>query len=406
MRSQIEKVKMKKSKVNIAALLHFAFYTLTFAMILLFSIADVFAQDHSGHGTGDRQAQKAPPAVKQQQEPMPSVTLSPEKIQLIGVRTATAGYQVVDRRIRTVGRVEVNETKLAFVNTKISGWVKKLFVDYTGQHVKKGQPLLSLYSPDLVSAQEEYLLAFKAGKSSAPGGFKEVDASRQSLLESAKRRLVLWDITDEQIEELEKTGKPGTDMTVFSPLDGIVLEKMVLDGGYITPGMNLYKIADLSTIWVIADVYEYEVQLVKIGQKAHVSLSYEPGTSYSAVVNYIYPTLDPATRTVKVRLAMENPGLMLKPEMYANIEISASSGSRLTIPAEAVLDTGMRQIVYVEKKPGVYEMREVRLGVRGETSVEVLSGVKKGERVVTSGNFLIDSESQLRAGPGGGGHSH
>lgn len=362
-----------------------------------------FGQEHAGHGA----VKKDEPAAKQQQEPMPSITLSPEKIQLIGVRTATAGYQVVDRRIRTVGRVDVNETKLAFVNTKISGWVKKLYIDYTGQHVKKGQPLLLLYSPDLVSAQEEYLLALQATRSaSESGGFKEVDASRRSLLESAKRRLHLWDITDAQIEELEKTGKPGTDMTVYAPLDGIVLEKMVLDGGYITPGMNLYKIADLSTIWVIADVYEYEVPLVKVGQKARVSLSYEPGTAYSAIVNYIYPTLDPATRTVKVRLTMENPGLMLKPEMYANIEISASSGSRLTIPAEAVLDSGLRQIVYVEKKEGVYEMREVKLGARGETSVEVLSGIRKGERVVTSGNFLIDSESQLRAGPGGGGHQH
>jgi len=397
---------MKNEKVKSTAILHFAFCTLHFAFaVLLLSMlweGTAAAQEHAGHGT----VKQAPSATKQQQEPMPTITLSPDKVQLIGVRTATAGHQVVDRRIRTVGRVEVNETKLAFVNTKISGWVKKLYIDYTGQRVKKGQPLLSLYSPDLVSAQEEYLFAFKAGASaSATGGFKEVDASRQSLLASAKRRLQLWDITDAQIEELEKTGRPGTDMTVFAPLDGIVLEKMVLDGGYITPGMNLYKIADLSTIWVIADVYEYEVPLVKVGQKARVSLSYEPGTAYSASVNYIYPTLDPTTRTVKVRLTMENPGLMLKPEMYANIEISASSGSRLAIPAEAVLDTGVRQIVYVEKKPGVYEMRMVKLGMRGETFVEVLSGIKKGERVVTSGNFLIDSESQLRSGPGGG-HQH
>ncbi len=398
---------MKYEKVKASVILHFALCSLHFAFAVLLSVIligqDAFSQEHAGHGS----AQKGTLPPKQQQESIPTVTLSPEKRQLIGVRTATAGYQVVDRRTRTVGKVDVNETKLAYVNTKISGWVKKLYIDYTGQHVKKGQPLLSLYSPDLVSAQEEYLLALQASKSaSAAGGFKEVDASRLSLLESAKRRLRLWDITDAQIEELEKTGKPGTDMTVFAPLDGIVLEKMVLDGAYITPGMNLYKIADLSTVWIIADLYEYEVPLVKVGQKARVSLPYEPGTVYRATVNYIYPTLDPATRTVKVRLTMENPGLMLKPEMYANVEISASSGSRLAIPAEAVLDTGVRQIVYVEKKPGVYEMREVKLGMRGETSVEVLSGIKKGERVVTSGNFLIDSESQLRSGPGGGGHQH
>jgi Cu(I)/Ag(I) efflux system membrane fusion protein len=194
-------------------------------------------------------------------------------------------------------------------------------------------------------------------------------------------------------------------MIIESPQTGIVLEKMVLEGAYISPGMNLYRIADLSRLWILADVYEYEVPLVKTGQEARVTLPYSSGDPLRATVSYIYPVLDPNTRTVKVRVAVTNPGLAIKPEMFANVEILIGSGARLTIPREAVLESGLRQIVYVEKKPGTYEMREVTLGQRGEDDVEVLKGLRKGERVVTSGNFLIDSESQLR-GAGGAGHQH
>jgi Cu(I)/Ag(I) efflux system membrane fusion protein len=325
------------------------------------------------------------------------VVLSPDKVQLIGVRVAAAEYRSVDKQIRTVGKVQPDETKLAYVNTKIAGWVKKLFVDYTGKVVVKGQPLLSLYSPDLVTAQEEYLIALRSARTGTAGG-SEIEASRRELIASAKRRLLLWDITEEQIAELEKTDKPKTEITIEAPLSGVVLEKMVLDGAYITPGMNLYRIADLSSIWIMADIYEYEVPLIRVGQSARVTLPYQSGESYRATVNYIYPTLDPVSRTLKVRLSMKNPGLLLKPEMFANVEINVSSGARLVIPREAVIDSGTRQIVYVEKKPGTYEMRMVTLGVRGEDYVEVLKGIRKGERVVTSGNFLIDSESQLRTG--------
>jgi len=398
---------MKNSKVKNAAILHFALCTLTLA--LSFG-TDTFGQEHAGHGPAQAPQQKSKKAAQSQvkeQEPASAITLSSEKRQLIGVRTAVAGYRSLDRQVRTVGKVDVDETRLAFVNTKVAGWVKKLYIDYTGQKAVKGQPLLSIYSPDLVTAQEEYLLALRSqSAAAAPGGFSEVAASQQSLIDSAKRRLLLWDITPEQIAELEKNGKPQTEMVIQAPLDGIVLEKMVLEGTYVMPGMNLYKIADLSNVWIIADVYEYEAPLVTVGQEARVSLAYEPGESFTAEVIFISPVLDPTTRTIKVRLAAKNPRLKLKPEMFANVDITASSGARLAIPAEAVLDSGLRQIVYVEKNPGVFEMREVKLGVRGETYVEVLSGIRKGERVVTSGNFLIDSESQLRAGPGGGGHQH
>ncbi len=355
----------------------------------------LLAQEHAGHGAPTKSA--APP---KQAETPPPITLSPDKVQLIGVRTAAAEYRPLDKQIRTVGKVETDETRLAYVNTKIAGWVKKLYVNYTGKQVEKGEPLLSIYSPDLVTAQEEYLNALRSA-SYAPheaGAMPEVESSHKELLESARRRLQLWDITDAQIAELEKTGKPQTEMVIAAPLTGTVLEKMVLEGAYITPGMNLYRIADLSSVWIMADIYEYEVPLVKVGQVARVTLPYQSGEVHSATVNYIYPTLDPVSRTVKVRLAMKNPGHLLKPEMFANVEIMVSSGPRLVIPREAVLDSGMRKIVYVEKKPGVYEMRSVTLGQRGEEYVEVLKGINKGERVVTSGNFLIDSESQLRTG--------
>ncbi len=375
------------------------------ATVVVLNASAASAQDQAGHQHGVPQAgqkaeEPAAPSTKAQKE-APMVVLSPDKVQLIGVRTALAGVRSVDRQVRTVGRIEPDETRLAYVNTKISGWVKKLFVSYTGDRVEKGQPLLSIYSPDLVTAQEEYLLALRSaetGHNHADQGLAEVEASRKELVESAKRRLLLWDITPEQIAELEKTGKPETDMVIKAPLSGIVLDKMVLEGTYISPGMNLYKIADLSDVWVIAEVYEFEVPLVRVGQAAKVTLPYFPGGPMAAQVNFIYPVLDPVARTVKVRLTMHNPGLALKPDMFGNVVILAHSGPRVVIPREAVLFTGVRPVVYVEKKPGTYEMRQVTLGLQGEDYVEVIQGIKKGERVVTSGNFLIDSESQLRSG--------
>ncbi len=349
-----------------------------------------------------------PAAAKQQEQKKdaPAIKLSAEKRQLIGVRTAPAERRAVSRTIRTVGRVDAAETKLAFVNTKIAGWVRKLSVDYTGKDVKKGQPLLSIYSPDLLSAQEEYLLALRTvPRNGSEADLQELAQAQETLRESAQRRLLLWDITPEQISELERTGRPQTEMTILAPMDGIVLEKMVLEGAYIMPGMNLYKIADLSTVWILADIYEYELPLVRVGQQATVELPYYAGRRLRASVSYIYPTLDPMSRTVKVRLEVRNADLALKPEMFANVEISAGGEKRTAIPVEAVLDSGVRKIVYVEKEPGHYEMREVRLGSRGDRFVEVLSGIRAGERVVTSGNFLIDSETQLR-GLGGAGHSH
>jgi membrane fusion protein, copper/silver efflux system len=405
-KSQIAKCKMKKIKLRMKSNFHFALFTLHFAIVLgciLFLFASrSSAQEHAGHGpvtqgTATAKQAQTPPAAEPETA-APTITISEEKRQLIGVRIAAAEFRSLDKQVRTVGKVEVDETRLAFVNTKIAGWVKKLFVNFTGDQVVKGQPLLSIYSPDLVTAQEEYLLALHSRTTVTGGDAPEIEASQQSLIDSAKRRLLLWDITREQIATIEKTGKTQTEMTINAPLSGIVLEKMVLDGAYMMPGTNLYKIADLSTVWIIADVYEYEVPLVKIGQQARVTLPYSSGEVLHATVSFINPVLDPMTRTVKVRIAVKNPGLVLKPDMFVNVEIMTSSGSRLVIPRSAVLDSGTRQIVYVEKETGVFEMRSVTLGLRGESDVEVLKGIKKGEHVVTSGNFLIDSESQLQMG--------
>jgi Cu(I)/Ag(I) efflux system membrane fusion protein len=378
------------------------------AVFLLASFAvTASAQEHAGHqhvapAHAEKKADQQVNAPAKEQAAAPAtVVLSPDKVQLIGVRIVLAESRSVDRQVRTVGRIEPDETKLAYVNTKISGWVKKLYVSYTGDRVEKGQPLLLIYSPDLVTAQEEYLLALRAARPThnhTDQSLEEIEASGKELLESAKRRLLLWDITPDQIVELEKTGKPQTDMVIQAPLSGIVLDKMVLEGSYITPGMNLYKIADLSDVWVMADVYEYEVPIVRLGQEARVTLPYYSGKALDAKVDFIYPMLDPVSRTVKVRLTMHNPGLELKPDMFGNVEIMASSGPRLAIPTSAVIFSGIHQVVYIEKKPGVYEARQVTLGLRGEDYVEVIKGIKKGERVVTSGNFLIDSESQLRSG--------
>ena len=378
--------------------LHRIFVLVSCVALLALGGMPAFAQ-HAGHGATAPTGTAAPASASAPAgEAAPSITLSAEKRQLIGVRTAVASLHALDRQIRTVGKIDVNETKLSFVNTKVAGWVKRLFVDYTGKEVVKGQPLLSIYSPDLVTAQEEYLLALKARAAQPQGSADETGGAAEGLVASAKRRLLLWDISEQQIADLEKAGKPQTEITLLAPQNGIVMEKMVLEGAYVTPGMNAYKIADLSSVWVVADIYEYEVPLVKLGQQARVTLPYSSGAAIAATVSYINPSLDPMSRTVKVRLSMKNPGLLLKPEMFANVEITVGGGKRLSIPSEAVLDSGVRQVVYVEKKPGTYEMRQVKLGARGDKFVEVLSGLRAGEKVVTSGNFLIDSETQLRTG--------
>ena len=318
-----------------------------------------------------------------------AVKISPERQQLIGVRSEKLRIQPIHKLIRAVGRIDYAEPNLSLVTLKFEGWVEDLIVNSTGRFVRKGDPLLDIYSPDLVAAQQEYLLAVKAKYLPAGSGL--------SVLKSARERLRLWDISDEQVEDLERTGEVKKSLMLYAPISGFVIEKEVLQGQKVMPGENLFKIADLSRVWVIGEIYEYELPFIKPGQEANVSLSYFPGETFSGKISYVYPYLNPETRTVKVRIEMQNPGFKLKPEMYANLEIHVDYGSRLAIPADAVIDAGEKKIAFVDKGDGYLEPRELKLGVKGEGIFEVLAGVPEGEKVVTSANFLIDSESSLKA---------
>jgi Cu(I)/Ag(I) efflux system membrane fusion protein len=335
-----------------------------------------------------------------------TVQISPERQQLIGVRIGTVEKRPLKKVIRTNGRVEFDEKRLATISPKIGGWIEELYVDFTGAPVKKGAPLLTLYSPELVSTQEEYLAALRARQELAASPYPEVAASGNALVESARRRLRLWDISEEQIRELEQTGQVRKSLTLYSPYGGIVLEKMAFKGMRVEPGMALYKLADLSVVWLIADIYEYELPLIRLGQQASIHLSYLPGEAFTGKAVFIYPYLDAQTRTARVRFEFANPHGKLKPEMYAGVEITIRLGDKVTVPEGAIIDTGIRKVAIVEKGAGYFEPRDVKLGTKAGDYYEVLDGLKVGERVVTSANFLIDSESKLKEAVGGAGHQH
>ena len=314
-----------------------------------------------------------------------AITVDPSTVQKMGVRTAIVTKGPVRRVIRTVGAIDYNETALADVTTKFRGWIEKLYVDSTGKQVHKGEPLFEIYSPELYSAQNEYVLALSQG-----GG--------SGLKASARQKLKLFDISDDQIAELEKRRQPQRTLRVDAPIDGIVVEKMAVQGQMVEAGMKLYRLADLSIVWVQSQIYEQDLALLKLGQEAEVSLSYLPDRKFRGRVTYIYPTVDEKTRTARVRMEFHNPGLFLKPGMFATVELNAEiEPSALLVPDSAVLRSGEKNTVFVALGNGHFEPREVTLGPRAENNTyEVLSGLKEGERVVTSGQFMLDSESQLR----------
>jgi Cu(I)/Ag(I) efflux system membrane fusion protein len=302
--------------------------------------------------------------------------------------------------IRTVGRVEFDEKRLATANTKIEGWIEKLHVDYVGRYVQKGEPLAEIFSPELVATQQEYLNTLRWANQ-GKGASEERAAmmlikDAQTLVEAAKDRLRLWDITDEQIRKIEATGKPMRTLTVYSPASGYVLQKMAVQGMRVMPGEKLFDVVDLSSVWIVADIYEYELPLIKVGQMARIGLSYFPGKDFPSRLDYIYPSLAGETRTAKARFTIPNPEGALKPQMFTNVEIKINLGNRLAVPAEAVIDTGVRQIAYVDKGDGYFEPREVTTGLKVDDLVEVTGGIKAGEKVASSANFLIDSEAQLK----------
>ena len=327
------------------------------------------------------------------------IHIDPATVQNIGVKTESVARRKLTKTIRTSGIVEFDETRLYNINTKFMGWVEKLHVDYTGKIVKKGQPLLDIYSPDLVSTQEEYLQALRYRERMQKSELDAVRREADELVQSARRRLEYWDITDKEIGSLEKRGAPMRALTIYSPADGIVTDKMVIDGQQVMAGMTLYKIADLSTVWVTADIYQFELDWIRMGQQVDLELTYLQGTQFQGTVTYIYPYLNAETRTAKVRIEVHNtPEFALKPGMFATVKIvSLVSIDDVAIPEQAVIRTGERNVVIVPLGGGYFDPRDVRLGVSADGYIQILNGVREGEKVVTSAQFLIDSESNLKA---------
>ena len=325
------------------------------------------------------------------------VRIGTEKVQKLGVRTELAQMRSLDKMVRAAGRVEPDEGRICAVSPKFEGYVERLHVNVTGQPVARGQALFEVYSPELVSAQREYAIAAQGVEALKDAG-GEAHAGMQQLAEASLLRLKNWDISESQVKALAKSGQSKRTLTIVSPVSGVVTEKKALQGMRFMPGESLYQIADLSAVWVIADVFEQDIGQVKTGAKALVRINAYPDKVFEGKVSYVYPTLNAATRTVPVRVELPNPGLLLKPAMYAQVELPvAAKGNVLTVPLSAVIDSGTRQIVLVQKGVGRFESRQVKLGARSESIIEVLDGVKEGEPVVVAANFLIDAESNLKA---------
>jgi Cu(I)/Ag(I) efflux system membrane fusion protein len=334
------------------------------------------------------------------------ISISPDKVQKLGVRTEPAVLRELARMVRAVGQFQVDERRLHTVTAKFEGYIEHLSVNATGQPVRRGQALMQVYSPELVAAQEEYLIAWK-GRETLASGTEESLTGVGQLAEGALKRLRNWDISDTQLQRLQQEGKATRTLTLYSPANGVVLEKTAVAGMRFMPGEPQFKIADLSTIWLIADVFEQDLAQVRIGQPVKIVVDAYPEKEFGGKIAYIYPTVVPETRTAKVRVELANPGGLLKPDMYANVQLDAGDGKArvLTVPDSAVIDSGTRQVVLVQRAEGLFEPREVRLGQRGDGYAEVLQGVAEGEQVVVRANFLIDAESNLRAALGGFGES-
>lgn len=407
-----------------------------FIAIMLIAILSVIpvtlhAQGHAGHSAPPPAApavakpkaaapQTKAPSQRQQPEQAvqeaPQVEITPELQQRIGVKTVAVAIKPIQKTIRTVGRIEIDERNQATVNTKIEGWIEKLYVDYTGRYVKKGEPLAELYSPELLATQQEFINTKKwAGKqtsSTTQAGHNHgakadtpepVSVMKQMLekdatvtLEAARQRLRLWDISEKQIKKIEETGQPVRTLTLYSPVSGYITQKMAIQGMKVMPGEKLFDVADLSHIWIVADIYEYELSAVRVGQPVKITLSYFPGQEWASRIDFIYPVFSAETRTAKVRLTLSNPGGALKPQMFTNVEIRIDMGKKLMVPDSAVMDTGKGQVVYVDRGNGFFEPREIRTGLKSDGAIEVLRGLKAGEKVASSANFLIDSEAQLK----------
>lgn len=324
-----------------------------------------------------------------------TVKIDPVTLQNIGVRTARVEIEALGRTVRTTGRFEASEQGLAAVSPKVGGWVERLFVEYEGARVRRGQPLLEIYSPELVSTQEEYLLALRNAE--RLGGSPDA----QRLVEAARRRLAYWDISDAQIRKLAETGTPTKTLTLYAPASGTVTEKNVVEGQQITPGQTLMQLSDLSRLWIMVDVYEQDLAWVGVGTEARITLPYEPGSSLVGRIDYLYDDLDPDTRTAKARITVQNPGLRLKPGMYATVHlVGGNTEPFAAVPEEALIRTGARDFVILALGEGRFRPQAVTAGAQADGKVQILAGLRGGEEVVTSAQFLIDSEARLQSALG------
>ena len=332
-----------------------------------------------------------------QTTPRGDVTIDPRRQQLIGVKTVPVTRETVDQTVRAVGAVRYDETKQADVNVKVEGWIRDLYVDYTGQPIQRGQPLFTLYSPDLLNTQNEYLLALKTRDQMQQSTIADARERADALVASARQRLLAWDLPADDLRKLDET-RQAVDAVVFrAPVSGFVIEKQALKGLHVMPGQSLYKVSDLSVVWVEADVYESELAAVRVGDAAAVMLDAYPGERFAGRAIYIYPYLDDKTRTNKVRVQLANRGGRLKPGMYATVELTSRGRSGLVVPTNAVLDSGTEQVVFVAQGDGLFQPRTVKIGRRLGDSTEILEGLKEGDQVATGAAFFLDSESQLRA---------
>lgn len=326
------------------------------------------------------------------------IKIDPVTSQNMGLKMATAEKGPLAKEITTVAHIDYDEGKLYGVNSKVAGWIEKLYVDFEGKSVKKNDPLLEIYSPELVTAQQEYLSALRNYERLKEASLESARKGAGDLLDAARERLLLWDITEGQIDNLKRTGSVKKTLTFYSPADGIVTSLTVVEGDKVAPGMKLFQVADLTRVWALAHIYEYELPFISLGQEIELSLTYLPGQIFSGRISFIYPYLDSKTRDVQIRIAIPNKDLLLKPNMYADARIrSTLDGDRLMIPNQAVIRSGLRNLVFISLGEGKFMPREVKLGVLGQNDmIEIVSGLNEGDMVVTSSQFMLDSESRLR----------
>lgn len=332
--------------------------------------------------------------------PLSPVQLTPQRMQSIGVRLGKAQMKVVGTELRVTGNVDVDERRLASVQTRFPGWIHKVFADATYDYVRKGQPLFTIYSPDLVTTEQEYLLARKNQQQLQKSEVSGVSLGAETLVTAAKERLQQWNVPEREIAKLESTGKVITDLTIDSPVSGFIKERNALPNMYVQPETKLYTVADLSTVWIYAQVFQMDIGRIKHGDSASVTVDAYPGKTFHGRVDSILPEVDMNTRTARVRLVLPNPAVALKPGMFVNVTLSSSMGKAVTLPASSIFHSGIRNLVFISKGEGVFEPREVSLGQRVGDDYIVLKGIRPGESLVTSATFLIDSEAQLQAAAG------